>query len=96
MAFYNLDAIISVGYRINSSQATQFRKARPPWQPSREPDAAAWPPTTEAMPTRSPNTANPKQPPAIKLKSPLAPTRAPRAHLPQPATAAYRPEAPYG
>ena len=23
--FYNLDAIISVGYRINSSQATQFR-----------------------------------------------------------------------
>lgn len=25
-AFYNLDAIISVGYRINSSRATQFRK----------------------------------------------------------------------
>lgn len=25
VAFYNLDAIISVGYRINSSQATQFR-----------------------------------------------------------------------
>jgi hypothetical protein len=24
-AFYNLDAIISVGYRVNSSQATQFR-----------------------------------------------------------------------
>ncbi len=23
--FYNLDAIISVGYRVNSSQATQFR-----------------------------------------------------------------------
>lgn len=23
--FYNLDAIISVGYRINSTQATQFR-----------------------------------------------------------------------
>ncbi|MBZ7976547.1 virulence RhuM family protein [Campylobacter sp. RM12637] len=26
MPFYNLDAIISVGYRINSSKATQFRK----------------------------------------------------------------------
>lgn len=25
MAFYNLDAIISVGYRVNSSRATQFR-----------------------------------------------------------------------
>lgn len=24
-AFYNLDAIISVGYRVNSSRATQFR-----------------------------------------------------------------------
>jgi len=24
--FYNLDAIISVGYRVNSHQATQFRK----------------------------------------------------------------------
>ena len=24
--FYNLDAIISVGYRINSTQATHFRK----------------------------------------------------------------------
>jgi len=24
--FYNLDAIISVGYRVNSSRATQFRK----------------------------------------------------------------------
>jgi len=23
--FYNLDAIISVGYRVNSKQATQFR-----------------------------------------------------------------------
>ena len=23
--FYNLDAIISVGYRVNSSKATQFR-----------------------------------------------------------------------
>ena len=23
--FYNLDAIISVGYRINSARATQFR-----------------------------------------------------------------------
>jgi hypothetical protein len=23
--FYNLDAIISVGYRVNSAQATQFR-----------------------------------------------------------------------
>jgi hypothetical protein len=26
IAFYNLDAIISVGYRVNSTQATQFRK----------------------------------------------------------------------
>lgn len=26
MAFYNLDAIISVGYRVNSSRATQFRR----------------------------------------------------------------------
>lgn len=25
VAFYNLDAIISVGYRVNSSRATQFR-----------------------------------------------------------------------
>lgn len=25
VAFYNLDAIISVGYRVNSAQATQFR-----------------------------------------------------------------------
>ncbi|MBN8246286.1 MAG: virulence RhuM family protein, partial [Verrucomicrobia bacterium] len=25
IAFYNLDAIISVGYRVNSTQATQFR-----------------------------------------------------------------------
>jgi len=25
ITFYNLDAIISVGYRVNSSQATQFR-----------------------------------------------------------------------
>ena len=25
IAFYNLDAIISVGYRVNSSRATQFR-----------------------------------------------------------------------
>jgi len=25
VSFYNLDAIISVGYRVNSSQATQFR-----------------------------------------------------------------------
>ncbi len=25
LEFYNLDAIISVGYRVNSSQATQFR-----------------------------------------------------------------------
>lgn len=25
ISFYNLDAIISVGYRVNSSQATQFR-----------------------------------------------------------------------
>jgi hypothetical protein len=24
--FYNLDAIISVGYRVNSQQATHFRK----------------------------------------------------------------------
>ncbi len=24
-SFYNLDAIISVGYRVNSTQATQFR-----------------------------------------------------------------------
>ena len=24
--FYNLDAIISVGYRVNSKQATQFRR----------------------------------------------------------------------
>ena len=24
--FYNLDATISVGYRVNSKQATQFRK----------------------------------------------------------------------
>lgn len=24
--FYNLDAIISVGYRVNSIQATQFRR----------------------------------------------------------------------
>lgn len=26
MKFYNLDAIISVGYRINSIRATQFRQ----------------------------------------------------------------------
>ena len=26
MKFYNLDAIISVGYRINSKRATQFRR----------------------------------------------------------------------
>ncbi len=26
VSFYNLDAIISVGYRVNSTQATQFRK----------------------------------------------------------------------
>ncbi|WP_315969999.1 RhuM family protein [Campylobacter volucris] len=26
MAFYNLDAIISVGYRINSYKATKFRQ----------------------------------------------------------------------
>ncbi len=25
-AFYNLDAIISVGYRVNSRRATHFRK----------------------------------------------------------------------
>ena len=25
IAFYNLDAIISVGYRVNNAQATQFR-----------------------------------------------------------------------
>jgi hypothetical protein len=25
MEFYNLDAIIAVGYRVNSLQATQFR-----------------------------------------------------------------------
>ena len=26
MKFYNLDAIISVGYRVNSIRATQFRR----------------------------------------------------------------------
>jgi len=26
--FYNLDAIIAVGYRVNSYQATQFRRSR--------------------------------------------------------------------
>ena len=26
MDFYNLDAIISVGYRVNSTRATQFRQ----------------------------------------------------------------------
>ena len=26
MKFYNLDAIISVGYRVNSKRATQFRR----------------------------------------------------------------------
>ena len=26
VAFYNLDAIISVGYRVNSIRATQFRR----------------------------------------------------------------------
>lgn len=26
IAFYNLDAIISVGYRVNSSRATKFRR----------------------------------------------------------------------
>jgi hypothetical protein len=26
ITFYNLDAIISVGYRVNSAQATQFRE----------------------------------------------------------------------
>ena len=26
--FYNLDAIISVGYRVNSHQATQFRRQK--------------------------------------------------------------------
>ncbi len=27
ITFYNLDAIISVGYRVNSAQATQFRES---------------------------------------------------------------------
>ena len=26
--FYNLDAVISVGYRVNSVRATQFRQCR--------------------------------------------------------------------
>jgi hypothetical protein len=26
MTFYNLDAVISVGYRVNSLRATQFRQ----------------------------------------------------------------------
>jgi len=29
--FYNLDAIISVGYRVNSIRATQFRQWAPSW-----------------------------------------------------------------
>ena len=54
------------------------------------------PATAEAKPTRSPDTPNPNQPHAIKPKPPLAPTRAPSAHSPQPAAAAHRPEAPHG
>ena len=30
--FYNLDAIIAVGYRVNSKQATQFRRFYNLWQ----------------------------------------------------------------
>jgi hypothetical protein len=33
--FYNLDAIIAVGYRVNSYQATQFRTAMPQRRSSR-------------------------------------------------------------
>ena len=30
VGFYNLDALIAVGYRVNSYQATQFRLSQPP------------------------------------------------------------------
>ncbi|MBR3454563.1 MAG: virulence RhuM family protein [Bacteroidaceae bacterium] len=30
--FYNLDAVISVGYRVNSIRATQFRQCRPQYK----------------------------------------------------------------
>ncbi len=41
--FYNLDAIISVGYRVNSAQATQFRIWAPPNRNRREAEILAEP-----------------------------------------------------
>ena len=35
LEYYNLDAIISVGYRVNSSKATQFRITSPQSLPPR-------------------------------------------------------------